>query len=142
MKRLVLLSLAALMLAATVFAPAATAQEPGDADIQSVTLGAGGTAVLTGTIQCTEGWQYRVYAEAWQTSGNRPNNSGSGEYPKDFSPLATCQTSGPETFTITVVGERPFKKGTVWVRERSVFCPPLSACDFHPLSDFKELRIR
>jgi hypothetical protein len=35
MKRLVLLSLAALMLAATVFAPVAMAQEPGDVDIQS-----------------------------------------------------------------------------------------------------------
>jgi hypothetical protein len=142
MKRLALLSFAALMLAATVFAPVAMAQEPGDVELQSATLGTGGTVDVTGTIQCTEGWEYKIDVEAWQTTGNRPYNSGSDEYPEDFSGLGLCQTNGPETFTVNIVGSKPFKKGTVLVRERTFWCPPLSACDIRPFSDFVELRIR
>ena len=141
MKRLVLLSMGALMLAATVFAPVAMAQEPGDVEFQSATLGTGGTVVITGTIQCTEGWEYKIYVEAWQTTGNRPYNMGSDEYPEYFSGLGLCQTS--ETFTVTIIGSKPFKKGTVLVREQTNWCTPdASFCETRPLSDFVELRIR
>jgi hypothetical protein len=138
MKRLALLSLAALMLAATAFAPVAMAQEPGDVEFQSATLAAGGTAVLlNGTIQCTEGYRYQIDAQAWQTTGNRPYNIGSGFYGE-----GACQTTGPETFTVTVIGERPYKKGTVLVREATTWCAPLTECEFRPFSAFQELRIR
>jgi hypothetical protein len=141
MKRLALLSFAALMLAATVFAPVAMAQEPGDVELQSATLGTGGTVVITGTIQCTEGWLYSIYVEARQTTGNRPYNSGSWFYPDNGS--GTCQTSGPETFTVNIVGSKPFKKGTVLVREQTNWCTPdASFCETRPLSDLVELRIR
>jgi hypothetical protein len=59
-KKLALLSAAALMLASSVFAPVAQAQEPGDVDIQSLTLEPNGPWTATGTIQCTEGDTYDV----------------------------------------------------------------------------------
>jgi hypothetical protein len=142
MKRLALLSLAALMLAATAFAPVAMAQELGDVEVQSATLGTGGTAVLTGTIQCTEGWQYRVYAELRQTTGNRPYNFGFDAYPDQGGPYATCQTTGPETFTITVAGERPYKKGAALVRTTAEVCEPSFSFCQSARSDFQELKIR
>jgi hypothetical protein len=120
MKRLVLLSMVALMLASTVFAPVAVAQEPGDVDIQSVTLGPEGTAIVHGTIECTEGLQYVVTADLRQTTGNRPYNTGGGSYP-DTGQFTTCQTHGPEPFTITVIGQKPFKKGDVLVSYRAIF---------------------
>ena len=137
MKRLALLCLAAMMLAATVFAPAAIAAT-GDVEIQSVRLGTGGTAVVTATIECTQGMYYQVYTEARQTTGNRPYNVGGGQYPASGN-LATCPTSGQDTFTTTVVGERPFKKGNILVRTQALVCDPY--CEYRPQSDFVELRV-
>ncbi len=108
MKRLALLSLAALMLAATVFAPAAMAQEPGDVDIQSVTMGPGGSLIVTGTIECLAGEYYSVTIDVRQKQGNKYRTG--SNYTE-----GTCATTGPETFTLYVFGETPFKKGTVVV---------------------------
>jgi hypothetical protein len=140
MKRLALLSVFSLMLAATVFAPVAMAQEPGDIDIQSVTLGTGGTAVVTMTIECTQGMQYQVFGEVRQTTGNRPYNTGFFGYP-DTGQLALCQTTGTETFSTTVIGERPFRKGTVLVRMQAYVCDPTGLCRYTP-NVYEEFRIR
>jgi hypothetical protein len=80
MKRLVLLSVGALMLAATGFAPTAMAQEA-EIDITSVTLGTGGTADVSGTIQCTAGERFAVTVDVRQAKGNHPFNVGRGFSP-------------------------------------------------------------
>jgi hypothetical protein len=138
MKRLVLLSMGALMLAATVFAPVAMAQE-GALDITSATLGTGGSVDVSGTIQCTAGAQYFVNVAVRQTTGNRPFNGGSGSYP--FAEPATCTGIGePDAFTITVVGGKPFKKGTVLVNGFAQVCDN-DSCTF-PESPLEEFRLR
>ena len=136
MKRLVLLSVGALMLAATVFASVAMAQE-GTLDITSATLGTGGSVDVSGTIQCTAGAQYFVQVGVRQTTGNRPYNTGSGSYPV-FQP-ATC-TGEPEAFTITVFGGKPFKKGTVLVNGFAQVCDT-DSCTF-PEAPNEEFRLR
>ena len=138
MKRLALLSFAAMMLAATAFAPVAMAAT-GDVEIQSVTLGTGGTVDLTGTIECTEGMYYVVYGEVRQTTGNRPYNQGYFQSPETGNYVA-CQTNGPEAFTATAVGAKPFKKGDVLVRTTAAVCD-FSSCRSTP-SVYQEFRLR
>jgi hypothetical protein len=138
MKRLALLIMAAMMLAATAFfAPVAMAAT-GDIQIQSVTQGTGGTVVITGTIDCSQGDYYQVYAEVWQTTGNKPYNVGGSNYPTNQ--YALCSTSGQDTFTMTVVGQKPFKNGAVLVRTASTTCNYYT-CQSSPLSAFEEFRI-
>ena len=52
MKRVVLLSVVALLLAASVFAPTASAKQPqlGDVRVESATLQSDATVLVTGTI--------------------------------------------------------------------------------------------
>ena len=126
MKRLVLLSVGALMLAATVFAPAVMAQEP-VVDITSVTLGTGGTVNVSGTIQCTQGDQFSLFVDVRQTTGDPPYNFGQGTFP-DFVP-GECSGEAQD-FTTTVVGEAPFKKGTVLVTGGATVCEPAGGCFF------------
>ena len=136
MKRLVLLSVGALMLAAIVFAPAAMAQE-GQIDITSVTLGTGGTVDVSGTIQCTAGAQYSGEVVVRQTTGNRPFNRGADFFPQDG--FTTC-TGEPETFNVTVVGGKPFKKGTVLVNAAAQVCDTDSCTIIE--TPFEEFRLR
>ena len=138
MKRLVLLSVGALMLAATVFAPVAMAQEPIELDITSVTLGTGGTAEISGTIQCTEGLQYYIYGSVRQTTGNRPFNTGYGQDP--VFGYGTC-TGETQAFNMTVAGEKPFKKGTALVEASAQVCDPFGGCS-SILLPFEEVRLR
>jgi hypothetical protein len=141
MKRLVLLSLAALMLVATVFAPVAMAQEqPGEVHIQSVTLGTAGTVDVTATIECTPGLQYSAFVEVRQTTGNHPFNQGSNGYPQTGN-AATCQSTEPETFAVTVIGQKPFKKGTALVSGGSLVCEPGAFCT-QTRTPYEEFRLR
>jgi hypothetical protein len=117
MKRLALLSVVALMLASAVFAPVAMAQEPGEVDIQSVTLGPEGSLQVTGTIECVEGQYYNFYLEARQKQGNKYRLGST-------STDGVCQTTGPESFSLYVFGGTPFKKGTVVVSGQRYFCIP------------------
>ena len=55
MKRLALLSVVTMMLASAIFAPVALALESGEVDVQSVTLGPGGSVTVTGSFQCVRG---------------------------------------------------------------------------------------
>jgi hypothetical protein len=125
MKRFALLSVVALMLASAVFAPVAMAQEPGDVDITSVTLGPGGSLHVEGTIICLEGHEYQIYLEARQLQGNQPVKFGSGS--SDF---LRCQYSGLTPFTADVYpaqGSRPFRKGEVVLSKFRYLCGP-SVC--------------
>jgi hypothetical protein len=138
MKRLVLLSVGALMLAATVFAPVAMAQE-GVLNFTSVTLGTGGTVDVSGTFQCPEGDQYSVFAEVRQTTGNRPYNSGTGNYPNSV--LATC-SGEPDAFTFQVIGVKPYKKGTALVSGGFQVCDSETGFCSFGRTPFEEFRVR
>jgi hypothetical protein len=106
MKRVALLSVFSMLLAAAVFAPVALAQEaaPGEVDVTSVTLGPGGSATITGTIECVEGSFYQAGVMLRQRAGNSYKSAQVDYY-------GTCATSGPEAFTAAGFSDRPFHKG-------------------------------
>jgi hypothetical protein len=105
MKRIALLSVVALLLASTVFAPAALAQQPGEVTVQSVTLGPGGSVIVTGTIECVEGYFYLVDITVRQRTNGNLYNTANGQA------QGQCTTTGPQAFTITAFGNRPFHRG-------------------------------
>jgi hypothetical protein len=129
MKRLALLSVIVMMLAATVLAPVAMAQAAGEVDVQEVRLGPQGSVIVSGTIQCTEGRYYFVSVTVRQRSQgntyNLANEQASGQ----------CATTGPTAFTITMFGERPFHRGPAavsWfagVSDEPFVCDPNAGCD-------------
>ncbi|HKH39371.1 MAG TPA: hypothetical protein VKA82_19615 [Rubrobacter sp.] len=122
MKRLALLSVVALMLASAVFAPVAMAQEPGDVDITSVTLGPAGSLHVEGTIICLQGHQYEIFLEARQTQGNQPSRIGGGGTGTLF-----CNFSGLQPFSVDVFpnqGSKPFRKGEVVLSKFRFLCGP------------------
>jgi hypothetical protein len=129
MKRIALLSVVSLMLV-TVFAPVAMAQEPGEVDVQSVTLGPGGSVTVNGTIQCVEGQRYDWGVNVRQrTSGNVFLGANVGEG-------GTCENTGSLKFTFTTFGrvsgdgpEKPFHKGQATVQTFGRLCSPdFSGC--------------
>ena len=128
MKRIALLSVVSLMLASAVFAPVAMAQEPGEVDVQSVTLGPAGSVTVTGTIQCVAGFNYSVNVQVIQrSSGNRLNTGGAGTN-------GTCgETTGPLTFTATGFGRvgeiaAPYRRGPAAIDPNSSLCDPSFNC--------------
>jgi|SRR5215211_2462918 len=130
MKRLARLSVVALMLASAVFAPLAIAQEPGEVDIQSVTLGPEGSVQVTGTIECLAGSDYTILLEVRQAQGNQPVRFGN-----KWTDTFICQTTGPESFTDYVFpepGSKPFRKGEVVVSGVRFFCGSIN-CNNEPI---------
>ena len=127
MKRLALLSVVSLMLASAVFAPVAMAQEVGEVDVQSVTLGPGGSVTVTGTIECVEGYYYNATVLVRQrTSGNVINAV-------QVDAFGQCETTGPTAFTASGFGrtgdglERPFHRGPATIQPfGSLFAPDFS----------------
>jgi hypothetical protein len=123
MKRLALLSVFSLLLASAVFAPVAMAQEPGEIDVQSVTLGPGGSVTVTGTIECIEGYYYNATTVVRQkASGNVINAA-------QVDANGTCATTGPTAFTATGFGrvgdlEKPFRRGPATVITYGTLYPP------------------
>ncbi len=113
-----LLSVAALLLACSVIAPSAVAQEPGDVTITDVTLGPGGSVIVTGTIECVEGYHYFGQVDVRQrTSGNVYNT-----VTLHFS--GTCEATGPTAFTASGFSDRPFHRGPATVQAFSTVYPP------------------
>src|SRR5687767_1307767 len=96
MKRLALLSVVTMKLASAVFAPVAMAQEVGEVDVQSVRLGPGGSVIVTGTIECVEGYISDVNVTVRQRSGQDFNRVVVFD-----NPPRPCETTGPQAFTIT-----------------------------------------
>ncbi|WP_437935327.1 hypothetical protein [Sorangium sp. So ce341] len=135
MKKLALLNVASLMLVFTVFVPVAMAQEPGEVDVESVTLGPGGSVTVTGTIQCTEGDTYLVDVTVRQrTSGNLFNTAGGQD-------SGQCTATGPQAFTVTTFGERPFHRGPASVSTFGEVCPPEGfPCDRHEAVEAVRIR--
>jgi hypothetical protein len=145
MKRLALLSVV-MMLASAVFAPVAMAQVPaGEVDVQSVTLGPGGSVTVLATIQCVEG-QFLTSADVTvrqRTSGNVFLIAGGGPQQQ------ICPTTGPLEFTFTAFGsvsgdgpQKPFHKGPAVVQTFGWICAPdFSSCEPQQ-TGFEEVRIR
>jgi hypothetical protein len=130
-KKLVLLSVAALMLAATVFAPAALAHHLGD--VESVTLGPGGSVTISGTVQCIEGGTSQVDVVVLQSRGFKPYNTAS------YFEFIECESTGPVSFTSGhEFAQSPFRKGKATVREEFFVCN--STCELE--RTFEEIRIR
>jgi len=106
------------MLASAVFAPVAMAQEPAEVDVQSVTLGPGGSVIVTGTIECIEGYNYNINLQVRQrTSGNVYNVA-------DLFTSGRCETTGPQAFTVTAFAERPFHGGPATISTQSSLVSP------------------
>jgi hypothetical protein len=141
MKRLALLSVAALMLASAVFAPVAMAQEPGDVDIETVKWGPGGSLEVTGTIVCEPFADYFLRLEARQTQGNQPVKFGQGT--SGF--YVDCQTTtglALEPFTVYVLpypGSKPFRKGEVVLSGFNDYCGPSRCTDVQIAPEVFEL---
>jgi hypothetical protein len=121
MKRLALLLIVALGSAATVFAPVAMAQAPGEIDIQSVTLEQGGWVTVTGTVECVEGHYYQGGVVVRQRSTGNVYN----ETQMDIS-RSTCETTGPQAFTATQYesSRKAFHRGPSAVLVSIYLCPP------------------
>ncbi len=109
-KRLVLLSVFALMLASAVFAPVALAQEPAEVDVRSVKLGPGGSVTVTGTIECIEGYIYDSTVTVRQRTGRKVNTV-------NVFASGTCEEpTGRQEFTATGNSDRRFHRGTATIQ--------------------------
>jgi hypothetical protein len=116
-KKLVLLSVAALMLASSVFAPVAQAQEPGDVDILSWTLPPNDLWTVSGTIQCTEGAPYSL-----DVFGILNVNPHRGKFKKhqpisftEVREYGDCAITGPQSFTVFLLPRTVTEKDKVWL---------------------------
>jgi hypothetical protein len=112
------------MLAASVFAPVATAQEPapGEIIVQSVTLDPVGNADIVGTLQCKEGYSYAIGAGALQ--GEKPEKllkTKKFVQGASTAKFGECETTGPLPFAFKL-GAIGFEEGEVWVGTASRVC--------------------
>jgi len=135
MKRLALLSVFSLMLASAVFAPAAMAQEAGEVDVQSVTLGPSGSVIATGTFQCFQDWNYSANINVTQRSGNGYNQVG-------FQINGRCNGSEPIPFTVSGFSDKPFHGGNVAVQTSSFLYEPVSGTSFSWSGPIESFRLR
>jgi hypothetical protein len=145
-KKLVVLSVAALMLAFCVFARVAIAQEPGDVDIQSVTFD--GRWTVNGTIQCTQGDYYDlivgVFVDTDVAKLNKFLEKDFERYLKrldkiiESGPISAVQgifrfvpyeTTGPQSFTIELGDHPPTKNSKVWVSAVGQVCSSPFSCN-------------
>jgi hypothetical protein len=125
-KKLALLSVAALMLASSVFAPVARAQAPGDVDILSWTLPPDDWWTVTGTIQCTEGGSYDLAAAFFlnikpdKKKLKSPKKRHTGvTIREDF---GDCEITGPQSFTLLLIPLPLTEKDKLWVAAAGRVC--------------------
>jgi hypothetical protein len=126
-KKIVLLSVVALMLAYTVFAPVAQAQELGEINIQSVTLDPLGNVDIVGTIQCKEGYSYAIGVGVVQGEKTPKHFLIEFVKTKKFHQRVStvffgdCETTGAQSFAFKL-GFLPWEEGKVWVGTQSQVC--------------------
>jgi hypothetical protein len=162
-KKLVLLIVAALMLASTVFAPVAMAkapgeQAPGEVDLQSVSLEPNGPWTFSGTIQCTEGRQYVLAYGV--LLGVKPNFAAPPQakgainhfWKKleglsiNFAAVGDCETTGPQAFTHFLNPLSLTGKEQIWAFAVGAVCDPAPGipwrnCDVgHPITEQVKIR--
>jgi hypothetical protein len=164
-KKLVLLSVAALMLASTVLAPVAMAkapgeQAPGEVDIQSVTLEPNGPWTFSGTIQCTEGRQYVLgygvllgvkpnFAAPPQAKGPNKHFWKKLEGLSMRGEVGDCETTGPQSFTLPLSAlpqDLLTGKEQIWAFAGGAVCDPApgfpsrNCAVGHPITERVKLR--
>jgi hypothetical protein len=95
------------------FASSAYASHTTAVHAESATLGPGGSVSVSGTIECTAGYNWVLFLTLRQKSG-KAFNAGGG-----FA-SGTCSTTGPETWTTSLFfGQAPFKSGRAVVETYS-----------------------
>jgi hypothetical protein len=121
------------MLASSVFAPVAMAQEtlaPGEIYSVSVTYRPDSDFNLpvTVTFQCTEGYQWGVGAAVFEADQKQAFDKGKPVEQAAASPgdSGTCETTGPQSGTTQLgLGVPPLtKKSKIWVRGFAFLCEP------------------
>jgi hypothetical protein len=133
-RKLLLLGVAALLLACSVFATTAAAQEPGDVTIDTVTLGPGGSVIVTGTIECEAGGFYSGNVTVRQRGSGNTFNTASGFF------NGQCEGTGPTTFTTEpMFADSPFHGGRATVSVFGEVCDPNFACNRDELT--QEVRL-
>lgn len=97
-------------------ASSAPASHSTHVNTQSVTLGSGGSVVVSGTIACTDGYTYFGTSTVRQRSGRQYNTA-----MNFFS--GTCSTTGPASYTTApTFGSGPFHPGPASVQSTVVVC--------------------
>lgn len=87
------------------FASSAYASHTTAIHAESGTLGPGGSVSVSGTIECTAGYDWGLFVTLRQKSG-KTFNFGQGGVG------GTCSTTGPQTWTTNLFfGQAPFKSG-------------------------------
>lgn len=101
---------------------------------QSVTLGPGGSVVVSGTIGCTAGYTYFGTSTVRQRSGRQYNTA-----MNFFS--GTCSATGPESYTTApTFGSGPFRPGPATVQSSVLVCQGFFV-DCASANELREIRI-
>jgi hypothetical protein len=139
MKRVTIFGALAAGVLALALAPAALATHSATVHSESVTLGAGGSVIVSGSIDCVEGYSYSVSAIVRQRSGLLYNTALPGFFPSQ----ARCEVTGPQRFsTAEMFGQGPFHRGPAAVTSSVSICDSFgSFYDCSYASDTRELRI-
>jgi hypothetical protein len=119
--------------------PAPASAAVGDVRVQVVTLGPGGSAVISGTIECATGSDAFGTVELRQ-KGHGGYNLATGFFGSQGS--LPCSANGPVTWTVgPAFGSRPFHPGPAVVQVSSGVCTPTipQVCAFG--SETKEVKI-
>jgi hypothetical protein len=136
MKRLALVSVAALMLAATLFAPRAQALvDP----VESVTLGPGGSLIVTGTVECPEEGRLPGVAlsvEVIQRKGHHPANR------TTIFRSGPCEIWEPPSYEFHLFASKPFKKGRATLITGYAECIDIIVGPCESSQTIEEIRLR
>jgi hypothetical protein len=106
----------------------------------SATLGPGGSVVVSGTVECVEGYTYLLTTTVRQRAGRDYNIASEGGF---FGMQRRCQTTGPESYTTgAMFGPGPFHPGPAVVSSSVFICDSFGGfADCSSATDTRELRI-
>jgi hypothetical protein len=127
MKRLVILSVVALMLASAVLAPAALAKKPAEVDVQSVRLEPGGSVTVTGTIECIRGFIYDATVIVSQKTSDGRNVYNTVAVFASGTCETSEETTGEQQFTATGFSDRPFQRGAATIQASGTLYDPVTS---------------
>ena len=117
------------------FASSAYASHTTAIHAESATLGPGGSVSVSGTIECTSGYEWYRSTTLRQKSGKTFNTA-------SFASFGTCSTTGSEPWTTPLLfGQGPFKSGNAVAESFGQVCDPsYFDCAFD--TEVTEVRIR
>ena len=105
----------------------------------SASLGPGGSVVVSGTIDCVEGYSYLVSNTVRQRSGLSYNTAFDGIFGRQ----GPCQTTGPQSFTSgEMFGQAPFHPGPAVISSSVTVCDTFGwFSDCSSATDTREVKI-